>query len=152
MSVRICGLVLCSCSCYGRRVLCLKINKDTMWSIGNLKQKLVFPPGFEPGTFRVLGERDNHYTTETRLQRVGVFLARIDESMSIIWAAAAKSLQKCPTLCDPIDGSPPGSPVPYLPKYTAIFSQENRNFPSAHLQLPRSVSVKNYNATRKNSP
>ena len=25
-------------------------------------------------------------------------------------AAAAKSLQSCPTLCDPIDGSPPGSP------------------------------------------
>ena len=28
------------------------------------------------------------------------------------YAAAAKSLQSCPTLCDPIDGSPPGSPVP----------------------------------------
>ena len=27
-------------------------------------------------------------------------------------AAAAKSLQSCPTLCDPRDGSPPGSPVP----------------------------------------
>ena len=27
-------------------------------------------------------------------------------------AAAAKSLQSCPTLCDPIGGSPPGSPVP----------------------------------------
>ena len=27
-------------------------------------------------------------------------------------AAAAKSLQSCPTLCDPIDGSPPGSPIP----------------------------------------
>jgi len=27
-------------------------------------------------------------------------------------AAAAKSLQLCPTLCDPIDGSPPGTPVP----------------------------------------
>ena len=26
--------------------------------------------------------------------------------------AAAKSLQSCQTLCDPIDGSPPGSPVP----------------------------------------
>ena len=29
-----------------------------------------------------------------------------------IVAAAAKSLQSCPTLCDPIDSSPPGSPVP----------------------------------------
>ena len=27
-------------------------------------------------------------------------------------AAAAKSLQSCPTLCDPLDGSPPGSPIP----------------------------------------
>ena len=27
-------------------------------------------------------------------------------------AAAAASLQLCPTLCDPIDGSPPGSPIP----------------------------------------
>ena len=27
-------------------------------------------------------------------------------------ATAAKSLQSCPTLCDPIDSSPPGSPVP----------------------------------------
>ena len=27
-------------------------------------------------------------------------------------AAAAKSLQSCPTLCDPTDGSPPGSSVP----------------------------------------
>ena len=26
--------------------------------------------------------------------------------------AAAKSLQSCPTLCDPIDGNPPGSPAP----------------------------------------
>ena len=30
----------------------------------------------------------------------------------ICTAAAAKSLQSCPILCDPIEGSPPGSPVP----------------------------------------
>ena len=29
-------------------------------------------------------------------------------------ATAAKSLQSCPTLCDPIDGSPSGSPVPWI--------------------------------------
>ena len=41
------------------------------------------------------------------------------ENMKNIWdspsqgvAVTAKSLQSCPTLCDPIDGSPPGSPVP----------------------------------------
>ena len=27
-------------------------------------------------------------------------------------AAAAKSLQSCPTLCNPIGGTPPGSPIP----------------------------------------
>ena len=31
---------------------------------------------------------------------------------NLLIAAAAKSLQSCPTLCNPIDGSPPGSPVP----------------------------------------
>ena len=30
----------------------------------------------------------------------------------ILRAAAVKSLQLCPTLCDPIDGSPPGTAVP----------------------------------------
>ena len=33
---------------------------------------------------------------------------------------AAKSLQSCPTLCDPIDGSPPGSPVPGILQARAL--------------------------------
>ena len=33
-------------------------------------------------------------------------------SLYKIFIAAAKSLQSCLTLCDPIDGSPPGSPIP----------------------------------------
>ena len=41
----------------------------------------------------------------------------VDKVMSLLFnmlsaAAAAKSLQACPTLCDPMDGSPPGSSVP----------------------------------------
>ena len=41
--------------------------------------------------------------------------------------AAAISLQSCPTLCDPIDGSPPGSPIPGILQartleWVAIFS------------------------------
>ena len=45
----------------------------------------------------------------------------VDKVMSLLFnmlsaaaaaAAAAKSLQSCLTLCNPIDGSPPGSPVP----------------------------------------
>ena len=38
---------------------------------------------------------------------------KIQEGMCLVTATAtAKSLQSCPTLCDPINGSPPGSPVP----------------------------------------
>ena len=35
-------------------------------------------------------------------------------SFNLHAAAAVKLLQSCPTLCDPIDGSPPGSPVPRI--------------------------------------
>ena len=35
-----------------------------------------------------------------------------DQVITAAAAAVAKSLQSCPTLCDPIDSSPPGSPVP----------------------------------------
>ena len=41
---------------------------------------------------------------------VFIRLARMNCSYSFL--AAAKSLQSCPTPCDPRDGSPPGSPVP----------------------------------------
>ena len=37
---------------------------------------------------------------------------RIHRRKSWLWSAAAKSLQSCPTLCNPVDGSQPGSPVP----------------------------------------
>ena len=36
----------------------------------------------------------------------------IHSVLPLLPAAAAKSLQSCPTLCDPIDDSPPGSPLP----------------------------------------
>ena len=39
-------------------------------------------------------------------------IASIYSQRQLAAAAAAKSLQSCPTRCDPIDGSPPGSPVP----------------------------------------
>ena len=55
---------------------------------------------------------------EDRMVRVTVAEQNIEErmkknedSLKDFWTAA-KSLQSCPTLCDPIDGSPPGSPVP----------------------------------------
>ena len=48
----------------------------------------------------------NFFTTKSIL----IFLVYCTAAAAA--AAAAKSLQSCPTPCDPIDGSPPGSPVP----------------------------------------
>ena len=42
----------------------------------------------------------------------GLLTSHSSVSMATAAAAAAKSLQSCLTLCDPIDGSPPGSPIP----------------------------------------
>ena len=51
----------------------------------------------------------------------GLTISSVAESINMEWnmdvsdtAAVAKSLQSCPTLCDPRDGSPPGSPVPWI--------------------------------------
>ena len=41
-----------------------------------------------------------------------LFQYKADTINAAASAAAAKSLQSCPNLCDPIDGSPPGSPIP----------------------------------------
>ena len=46
-------------------------------------------------------------------KNVWVTVSQIDFAVYLkLTAAAAKSLQSCPTLCDPIDGSPPGLPIP----------------------------------------
>ena len=47
-------------------------------------------------------------------------------------AATAKSLQSCPTLCDPIDGSPPGSPVPGILQASLFCIHESQK----SLQIP----------------
>ena len=44
------------------------------------------------------------------LSQTGTTFAKLYNNATA--AAAAKSLQSCPTLCDSIDGSPPGCPVP----------------------------------------
>ena len=41
-----------------------------------------------------------------------LYITEVKTTHEHISATAAKSLQSCPTLCDPIDGSPPGSIVP----------------------------------------
>ena len=46
------------------------------------------------------------------MQNKSMFLSPQMNSHDKETIATAKSLQLCPTLCDPINGSPPGSPVP----------------------------------------
>ena len=43
-------------------------------------------------------------------------------------AAAAKLLQSCPTLCDPIDGSPPGFPIPGILQARTLETLRDRQF------------------------
>ena len=45
----------------------IKRGKNNFW----IKNIGLFPPGIEPGTFRVLGECDNRYTTETPMYAIG---------------------------------------------------------------------------------
>ena len=54
-------------------------------------------------------------TRKQKLRNILNFLPVLHFTLSVSAAAAAKSLQLCPTLCDPIDGSPPGFPVPGSP-------------------------------------
>ena len=49
------------------------------------------------------------FFVESLLETVGKLSSLLGTATA---AAAAKSLQSCPTLCDPTDGSPPGSPIP----------------------------------------
>ena len=59
------------------------------------------------------GNRTGNYSIFTLFFRKTFhFFPELSCCSSPAAAAAAKSHQSCPTLCDPIDGSPPGSPVP----------------------------------------
>ena len=49
--------------------------------------------------------------TDMRLADIFFLVGHLSFNLAAA-AAAAKSLQSCPTLCDPMDGSPPGCPVP----------------------------------------
>ena len=73
---------------------------------------------------------DGHSTSQGSICKMGLLIELKSESesrsvasdsvMDYAAAAAAKSLQLCLTLCDPIDGSPPGSPVPGILQARAL--------------------------------
>ena len=69
---------------------------------------LPFPP---PGDLPDPGIR-THVSCVSCIGRWILYCSATWEVLCLAAAAAAKSLQSCPTLCDPIDGSLPGSPVP----------------------------------------
>ena len=54
----------------------------------------------------------HHSSKASILRRSAFFTVQVSHPYMTTFAAAAKSLQSYPTLCDPIDGSPPGSTVP----------------------------------------
>ena len=56
-------------------------------------------------------------------------------------AAAARSLQSCPTLCDAIDGSPPGSPVPGILQARLYFKTWEKAVPPPHTSSNKSTSI-----------
>ena len=60
-----------------------------------------------------IGEKAESIPSKIRNKaRMSIVATFIQHSFGNTAAAAAKSLQSCPTLCDPRDSSPPGSPVP----------------------------------------
>ena len=90
-------------------------SSDKMWSTGEGNGKPLQYSYFENPMNSMKRQKDS--TLKDELPRlVGAQYATGDQwrnySRKNEAAAAAKSLQSCPTLCDPIDGSPPGSPVP----------------------------------------
>ena len=112
-------------------------------------------PGREPGACRTQhGQWGQQRAQEERKRGAGrdreeltkmklVLLSRIitGRTLGAAAAAAAKSLQSCPTLCDPIDGSPPGSPVPGLEPHLGSNSSSNRELLEINLQCCSSLTL-----------
>ena len=88
---------------------CMKVSvmSNSLWSLGIIQA-------------RILEWVDVLFSRGSSQPRDGTQVSLIAGRFFTVWAsrkahaaaAAAKLLQSCPTLCDPIDGSPPGSPVP----------------------------------------
>ena len=83
---------------------CNKMNTDLPWiSVSQIAQFL----------FQSRKKFKTNYFKNDEVNKSGEHsLALKGQCLWHVAAAAAKSLQSCPTLCDPIDGSPPDSPIP----------------------------------------
>ena len=76
----------------------------------NLKNDRMISVRFKGKLFSITEIQEHAPNTIAEEAEVEQFSEDLQDLLAA--AAAAKSLQSCPTLCDPIDGSPPGSPVP----------------------------------------
>ena len=83
------------------------------WLSGSVASDSLGSHGLQPARFLCPWDFSRQeYWSGLPFPSPGDFPDRDWTRVSCIAAAAAKSLQSCPTLCDPRDGSPPGSPVP----------------------------------------
>ena len=81
-------------------------DSSTIPSLNLLAKLILFPLCYTAPTDTESNEGRERGKKETK---EGKQVFKVKYQLS---AAAAKSLRSCPTLCNPIDGSPPGSPVP----------------------------------------
>ena len=93
----------------------------------------------------------HHSSKASILQRSAFFIVQLSypymttgKTIALTAAAAAKSLQSCPTLCDPIDGSPPGSPVPGILQARTLewVATPSSRGSSQHRDEPRSPTLR----------
>ena len=62
----------------------------------------------------IMNELQPHKRRQIKLRNTTLYEKKANCSIWHFFKASAKLLQLCPILCDPIDGSPPGSPVPRI--------------------------------------
>ena len=83
------SLCACGCVCVSQRICAQPGRREGIPDLGSVSERGPDPEGPPSKTHQAPGQEH--------------------DAKGLV---VAKSLQSCPTLCDPIDGSPPGSPVP----------------------------------------
>ena len=97
---------MCRQACSSSRVMGWSEGFFYLWSLNKTTSILILLTGME-----LWGKRSKGLQVEWWLSPLtSINIHRFTDAA----AAVAKSLQSCPTLCNPIDGSPPGSPVPRI--------------------------------------